>query len=295
MFPLLGMIRRIVKDFVLPKEANPDIEERILHYEFQKRYLYEQYKDPRILDMPIPKIDPPYGPGNFGNAIRPFYTMFYDNYNKSFSDLFNSAKKALTPVRRDPLILDLDGDGIETTNLRSGAYFDHDGNGFAEQTGWVDPDDGLLVRDINGNGRIDSGKELFGDQTILKNGSNASNGFQALSDLDDNHDGKIDSNDAAFSQLKVWQDIDGDGYSSAGELKSLSDAGITGINLNSIPSSTTDPEGNTQTRIGSFEKADGTTGQIANFNLQRDTAYTIAEEWLEVPEDIAVLPDLLCY
>jgi len=51
-------------------------------------------------------------------------------------------------------------------------------------------------------------------------------------------------------------------------------------------------EGNTQTRIGSFEKADGTTGQIANFNLQRDTAYTIAEKWLEVPEDIAALPDL---
>lgn len=106
--------------------------------------------------------------------------------------------------RRDPLILDLDGDGIETISINSGAYFDHDGNGFAEQTGWAAPDDGLLVRDINGNGTIDSGKELFGDQAVLKNGSNATNGFQALADLDDNNDGKIDANDAAYSQLKVW-------------------------------------------------------------------------------------------
>ena len=243
------------------------------------------------------------------NALRDYITTHNDSsflplwINNSFqtlinalanlcNKLFNDARLAAPPGRRDPLILDLDGDGIETTNVKDGAYFDHDGNGLAEQTGWVAPDDGLLVRDINGNGRIDNGKELFGDQTILKNGSNAANGFAALADLDDNHDGKIDSNDAAFSQLKVWQDIDGDGYSTAGELRSLSEVGITSINVNSTPSSITDPEGNTQTRIGSFEKADGTTGQIANFNLQRDTAYTIAEKWLEVPEDIAALPDL---
>lgn len=36
---------------------------------------------------------------------------------------------ASTVVRIDPLILDLDGDGIETINVKDGAYFDHDGNG----------------------------------------------------------------------------------------------------------------------------------------------------------------------
>lgn len=34
-----------------------------------------------------------------------------------------------------PLVLDLNNDGITTTGLTDGAYFDHDANGFAEATG----------------------------------------------------------------------------------------------------------------------------------------------------------------
>ena len=172
------------------------------------------------------------------------------------------------------MMVDLDGDGIETTNVKDGAYFDHDGNGFSEQTGWAGADDGLLVMDRDGNGTIDSGKELFGDETILSNGQKAANGFQALSELDSNKDGKIDANDAAWSQIKVWQDVDGDGYSTADELHSLDEVGIKSINLTSTPATSTDPEGNTQTRTGTFEKADGTIGTIGEYNLQRDTAYT---------------------
>ncbi len=46
-----------------------------------------------------------------------------------------------------PIILDLDGDGVETRSLQDEIYFDHDGNQFAENTGWVGADDGLLVLD----------------------------------------------------------------------------------------------------------------------------------------------------
>jgi hypothetical protein len=62
----------------------------------------------------------------------------------------------------------------------TGTYFDHDGNGFAERTGWVDPRDGLLAMDRNDDGIINDGKELFGDRTILKNGQRATDGFQSL-------------------------------------------------------------------------------------------------------------------
>ena len=55
---------------------------------------------------------------------------------------------------QSPLILDLDGDGVETTLATDGAYFDHDKNGFAEQTGWAGSDDGLLVWDRNNDGII---------------------------------------------------------------------------------------------------------------------------------------------
>jgi hypothetical protein len=101
------------------------------------------------------------------------------------------------------LVLDLDGDGVETTSLNGGSYFDHDANGFAEQTGWVSSDDGLLVFDRNNDGIINDGKELFGDQTILKSGTRAANGFQALAEWDDNLDGKIDANDSIWSNLRV--------------------------------------------------------------------------------------------
>ena len=88
---------------------------------------------------------------------------------------FSSAK-----VMRSPLTLDLDGNGVETVSVNDGVYFDHDGNGFAEKSGWVSKDDAILVRDLNNNGQIDDGSELFGDQTILSDGTKAANGFEAL-------------------------------------------------------------------------------------------------------------------
>ena len=88
---------------------------------------------------------------------------------------------------RSPLVVDLDGDGIETLGTDAGVYFDHDDNGFLEKTGWIGKDDGLLVRDINNNGKIDDGTELFGDNSVLSNGVKAFNGFEALADLDTNN------------------------------------------------------------------------------------------------------------
>ncbi|MCL4456172.1 MAG: hypothetical protein M1406_02000 [Nitrospirae bacterium] len=228
--------------------------------------------------------------------IRNLFQSLKSEAVNLYRQIFGTAQGPIATItRRDPLMMDLNGDGIETTNVKDGAHFDHDGNGFSEQTGMAGADDGTLVMDRNGDGIINDGKELFGDQTILSNGQKASNGFQALSELDSNSDGKIDSNDTAYSQLKVWQDIDGDGYSTSDELHTLDEVGIKSINLTSTPSTSTDPEGNTQTRTGSFEKTDGTSGTIAEYNLQRDTAYTIANEWLDVPPEIEVLPDLQGY
>ena len=126
----------------------------------------------------------------------------------------------------DPLTLDLDGDGIETIAATSGVYFDHNADGIQTTSGWIKADDGLLVRDINGNGSIDTGRELFGDNTRLANGQTAAQGFAALKDLDSNNDGKIDANDTAFGELKVWRDLNQDGISQTGELFTLADAGM---------------------------------------------------------------------
>ncbi|MGH8655473.1 MAG: calcium-binding protein [Gammaproteobacteria bacterium] len=210
-------------------------------------------------------------------------------------DTVQSAQDSPPPGRIDPLILDLDGDGIETTNVTNGVYFDHDGNGFEEQSAWVESDDGLLAWDRNGDGHINDGKELFGDQTILQDGTRAANGFQAIAEWDDNADGKIDASDVIWANLKIWQDTDGDGYTLAGELKSLSDFAVQAINLGHTTTNTTEAQGNIQARLGSFTKTDGTAGQMGDYLLDRNTTYTLAQEWLDVPEDIAALADLKGY
>jgi hypothetical protein len=105
-----------------------------------------------------------------------------------------------------PLIIDLNFNGVETDRLGIGAYFDLDHNGFAEETAWAKYNDGFLALDLNGNGIIDNGSELFGNNTILPDGSKASNGFEALKQYDSNGDGVINHVDDIWSKLRVWQD-----------------------------------------------------------------------------------------
>lgn len=190
-----------------------------------------------------------------------------------------------------PIILDLNGDGVETAAVKSGAYFDHAGDGFAEQTGWAGKDDGFLVRDLNGNGTIDSGRELFGSETLLANSSKAANGFEALAELDSNLDGVIDSADAAFTTLRIWKDTDGDGYTDEGELLTLEEAGVQSINVGYTNSTTVDANGNAHKQIGSYTTAEGQTRDATDVWFQTDATNSIATDWVEVPEDIAALPD----
>lgn len=191
-----------------------------------------------------------------------------------------------------PIILDLDGDGIETTNIQNGTYFDLDADGFAEKIGWVSPDDGFLVMDRDGNGTIDSGRELFGNETLLSNGLRAWNGFVALGELDANGDGKIDANDPSYSQLRVWKDTNGDGYSSSDELFTLDSLGIQSINTGYTSSTYVDQEGNEHRQRGSFTRTDGSSGTITDVWFQQDTTDAISTEYVEETEAIQALPDL---
>jgi Ca2+-binding RTX toxin-like protein len=201
---------------------------------------------------------------------------------------------ATTPAPRvDPLVLDLNGDGqLPTMAAGSGTYFDFDANGFAEAGGWVGPTDGLVVRDINGNGIIDSGRELFGDQTMLANGTLATNGFQAIAALDTNADGKVDSTDTAWNELKIWRDANSDGVTDEGELLSMADAGVSAVNTAGTVVNQVAGNGNTLAQTGTFTRTNSTAGQAGSFLFARDTTDTVPTEWLDETGTIAALPDL---
>jgi hypothetical protein len=133
--------------------------------------------------------------------------------------------------RSDPLVFDLDGDGITTVAEDGNVFFDWDADGFAQSTGYINNADGFLVLDLNGNGVIDTGRELFGDATLLEDGSEAINGFEALAQYDSNIDGTIDASDSIYNRLQIWRDNNGDGNTDAGELYGLDDFGIASISL----------------------------------------------------------------
>jgi hypothetical protein len=166
-----------------------------------------------------------------------------------------------------PIVLDLSGNGINTLAVSNGVQFDVLANGNKSATGWVGQGNGLLVLDRNGDGTINDGSELFGAGTTLANGQKATSGYQALAELDTNGDGVINSKDADFSKLEVWVDSNADGVSQPGELKTLTQLGITQLNLDAKQNASLN-NGNIIGATSTFETADGQTHEAADVWFQ---------------------------
>lgn len=171
-----------------------------------------------------------------------------------------SERTAVVVQEADPIVLDLTGNGIQLTSYKDGAHFDITGNGVKERTAFVTGGDAFLAIDRNGNGIIDDGTELFGDQ------NGAANGFEELRKLDTNGDGIIDERDADFDKLLLWID-NGNGITEPGELISLREAGIQSISLDYDNVDKPAMGGNRLTQIASFTWTDGRVGKAADAML----------------------------
>lgn len=145
-----------------------------------------------------------------------------------------------TRACNSPLIFDLEGDGyIVTSDPRwYPLFFDINGDGQKENTGWLAPvgGQGFLWLDLNRNGIVDGGQELFGTATTLPTGEKAENGFQALAVYDTpalggNGDGIIDERDLIWPYLRIWIDENFNGLSEKREIHRLEAYKIAGISL----------------------------------------------------------------
>lgn len=149
------------------------------------------------------------------------------------------------PAACTPIVVDLNGDGVELTAAWDGVEFDLAGINDPLRIAWTAPDsdDGWLALDRNGNGTIDSGRELFGDRTPQLPSSERS-GYGALAMFDHDENRVIDRNDAIWLALVIWQDRNHDGMSAPDELLSLDAAGIAQLELAYRESGRRDRNGN---------------------------------------------------
>jgi Ca2+-binding RTX toxin-like protein/subtilisin-like proprotein convertase family protein len=178
----------------------------------------------------------------------------------------------------DPLLLDL-GSGIGTTSFKTNpVFFDMDHSGTLKNTSWANSNTGMLAI-ADANGKVTNISQLFSPYFGGTAGSNGgvgsapfANGFDALASVDSNHDGKITSSDAIWSQLRVWVDSNQSGSVGTGELKTLAQLGITQINVGHTSSEAYN-NGNRIAATGSFVR-NGQTSQMADVDLISDPTST---------------------
>jgi hypothetical protein len=164
-----------------------------------------------------------------------------------------------------PIILDLDGDGVEMRSIKKArASFDMNGDGIADDTGWVGKGDGFLVIDRDNDGLISHASEL----SFASEDPDARSDLEALAALDNNNDGVLNASDVRFGELKVWQDANGNGATDAGELRTLAELGIAEIGLRGRNIEGTARIGdNVLISTATFTRSNGSVGTLGNAAL----------------------------
>ena len=170
-------------------------------------------------------------PSNWGTNGQP-YELAYLSDQRSEERCVPPLADAVSssPLPQTPIIISLTGQ-YDLTSVSEGVRFDINADAHREQVAWTAPNSDLafLAQDRNGNGLIDSGAELFGEYTLLSNGTNAGNGFNALADLDGNLDGRVDSADPSWQTLLLWFDRDHDGVSTPEELLAIGSSDVMAV------------------------------------------------------------------
>jgi hypothetical protein len=152
-----------------------------------------------------------------GQAFRFTLDLQMTRYYREESSVSIRAGDA---VRKDPLVINFGGTAVELASHAGQRFlFDLDGDGEADLLPMFASGSGYLALDIDGNGRIDSGRELFGPTT--------GKGFEELARYDEDGNGWIDENDAVFDKLSVWVPA----AEGVGALHSLAQLGIGAIGL----------------------------------------------------------------
>ncbi len=158
----------------------------------------------------------------------------------------------------DPLVINFNGSAPALTDTKYS--FDLDCDGLEDQISFVKPDSGFLALDINEDGRINNGGELFGP--------GSGDGFADLAQYDADGNGWIDEADPVFSRLRVWTKDDGGND----VLLTLGQKGIGAIFLGSVstPFAMKDAGNNSMGQVresGIYLNENGSAGTVQHIDL----------------------------
>ncbi len=180
------------------------------------------------------------------------------NMSREFASRLDVSIRAGDAVVKDPLVVNFANSTAALTNNKYS--FDIDSDGVQDQISFASSDSGFLAFDINDDGKINNGRELFGPQS--------GNGFSELAQYDEDNNGWIDENDEIYDKLRIWtKDENGND-----QLFALGAKGIGAIYLGSaatafdLKTSSNDTLGSIA-RSGIFLRENGTAGTIQHVDL----------------------------
>lgn len=191
----------------------------------------------------------------------------------------------------EALVVDLEGDGFAPLPFDRGIAFDFADAGDGVRTEWVSGTCGILVRDLDHDGAIASGRELFGNNTMLENGELARGAREALRDLDANGDGVVDSADPAFSELMLWIDADSDAVSRPDELHALEEKGMVSIEILDGDADGSEDQASPDLSFFRVSSSGMRVYRACGVVLCDHASASATFEELPVPDDVALLPD----
>jgi hypothetical protein len=110
---------------------------------------------------------------------------------------------------------------LKLTSAEAGVAFDIDADGDLDQVAWTErgAEIAFLAIDLDADGKITSGKELIGSQSV----PGAHNAFDGLIELFKTREkrvtGAVQAGDELYDRLLLWVDRNHNGSSDAGELR----------------------------------------------------------------------------
>lgn len=179
----------------------------IFHLGYKNEYLYEEAESTSFKAQGIVKC---------ADGTQIDFNLDL-NMSRSFSEYYSEEIDYMEAALTDPLIINFNGNIPEFSDQTF--CFDIDSDGVEDQISRLIENSGYLALDLNEDGVINDGTELFGTKS--------GNGFKDLALYDTDHDGFIDEDDEIFDKLRIMT-VDENGQQHLYSLKEK-DVGAIGL------------------------------------------------------------------